>query len=81
MKKILVIEDDEDIAEIINLALAGKYLVKASTDNKELLEILENFQPDLVMLDYYIGQKNAHEIVEEIRAGAANKNLPFILFS
>jgi DNA-binding response OmpR family regulator len=81
MKKILIIEDDEDIAEIITLALAGKYIVKARTDNKELLEILRDFQPDLVMLDYYIGQKKAHEIVEEMRNGAVNKDLPFILFS
>ena len=81
MKKILIIEDDEDIAQIINLALAGKYLVKARSDNQELLEILANFQPDLVMLDYYIGQKKAQEIVEEMTTGAANKTLPFILFS
>lgn len=81
MKKIFIIEDDEDITQIINLALAGKYIVKARTDSQDLPEILENFQPDLVMLDYYIGQKKANEIVDEIRNGSAGKNPPFILFT
>jgi DNA-binding response OmpR family regulator len=81
MNKILVIEDDADIAEIIALALAGKHIVKATSDCQGLVNLIQDFQPDLIMIDYYIGQKKAAEIVEEIRTDLMRGHLPFILFS
>ena len=81
MKKILLIEDDPDITEIIKLSLAGKYMVKARSDNQDLLTLLEDFRPDLIMIDYYIGQKKATEIMGGIKSLETYKDLPFILFS
>ncbi|MHA4810782.1 response regulator [Flavitalea flava] len=81
MKKIVIIEDDPDITEIIKLALAGKHLVEASNDMQGLLPLLEEFRPDLIMIDYYIGHKKADEVMQEIQALATRKDIPFILFT
>jgi DNA-binding response OmpR family regulator len=81
VKKILVIEDDQDIADIVELALTEKYLVKTQTDNDLILDSFEDFTPDLIMLDNQLGQKHAPEIVRQIKSIDAYKNIPFVLFS
>lgn len=81
MKKILVIEDDQDIADIVKLALSEKYKVRTQTDNNQVLSSLEGFNPDLIMLDNQLGQKQASEIVKQIKSVDAYKNIPFVLFS
>ena len=81
MKKILVIEDDQDIADIVEMALNEKYIVRTQTDNDYILDAFENFTPDLIMVDNQLGQKNAPEIVKEIKSIDAYKNIPFVLFS
>lgn len=81
LKKILVIEDDQDIADIVEMALNDKYEVKTEMDNTRILGALDNFTPDLIMVDNYIGQKQAPEIMREIKNISAYKNIPFVLFS
>lgn len=81
MKKILVIEDDQDIADIVEMALSEKYNVKTQTNNHNVLVAFNGFTPDLIMIDNQLGQKNAPEIMQEIKSVTAYKNIPFVLFS
>jgi len=81
VKKILVIEDDQDIAEIVEMALNHKYEVKTETDNKHILEAFDDFTPDLIMVDNYIGQMQANEVMRNIKNIIEYKNIPFVLFS
>jgi DNA-binding response OmpR family regulator len=81
VKKILVIEDDQDIADIVEMALAEKYLVKTQTDNNLILDSFVEFRPDLVLVDNQIGQRYAYEIVSEIKSINDYNNIPFVLFS
>ncbi len=81
MKKILVIDDDEDITFIVEMALAEKYIIKVRNDTKNLIGVIEDFLPNIILLDNYIGNKLAQEIVTEIRQHEAIKDVPLILFS
>lgn len=81
MKKILVIEDDLDIAEIVEMALCDRYDVRTQTDNDKILNTVSEFVPDLIMIDNQLGQKQASEIMNEIKDISAYKNIPFVLFS
>jgi DNA-binding response OmpR family regulator len=81
VKKILVIEDDQDIADIVEMALADKYEVQTQTDNNLILESFAEFKPDLILVDNQIGQRNATEIVSEIKRTDDYKSIPFVLFS
>ena len=81
LKKILVIEDDQDIADIMEIALGDKYHVEVKTDGYDVVDHVENFNPDLIMLDNYIGQKQAKEIIAEIHLVDDHRNIPFVLFS
>ncbi len=81
MKKILVIEDDQDIAEIVEMALEDRYLVKVEMENSHVLEAFDNFMPDVIMVDNQLGQRRAKDIVSEIKNITAYKTIPFVLFS
>lgn len=81
MKKILVIEDDQDIADIVEMALADKYIVQTQTDNNLILDSFREFKPDLILVDNQIGQRYATEIVSEIKRTNDYNNVPFVLFS
>lgn len=69
--KILVIEDDLLLAESLveNLLDLGYSEVKTAPRYKEVISLLEEFQPDLLIVDIYLkgSAKNGIEIVMEIK--------------
>ena len=81
MKKILIIEDDQDIAEIVAMALEGKHEVKFETDNQKILAVFNSFQPDLIIIDNQLSQKQAGDVIAEIKNLGVYKDIPFVLFS
>lgn len=81
MKKLLIVEDDVDIANILQNALAAKYELKILHDSTDIITTLKSFKPDILLLDNFIGQSNASEVIREIQALKEGNNIPFILFS
>ena len=81
MKRILVIDDDYDIGEIVQMALSQKYKVLARKDANDLLEVINSFKPDLMLIDNYVGHTRASDIISEIRSLKLNNAIPFVLFS
>jgi DNA-binding NtrC family response regulator len=81
MKKIFIIEDDEDITDILTLALGNKYNLSIINDTNNLMERMTDFLPDLIITDNFVGQKVAAEIIKEIRSQHFFSNIPVILFS
>jgi len=51
MKKVLIIDDDSDIREVLTTILEGKYEIKEAENRKEGTKALKEFTPDLVILD------------------------------
>jgi len=81
MKKIFIVEDDEDISDILTIVLGNKYNLSIINDTNNLMERMGDFLPDLVITDNFVGQKVAAEIIKEIRGEHRFKNIPIILFS
>lgn len=51
MKRILVIDDDADIREIVKLTLGDAYEVREAGSAQEGEALLEGYTPDLILLD------------------------------
>lgn len=51
MKKVLIIDDDPDIREVLTSRLEGKYELREAGSRKEGTKALKEFVPDLVVLD------------------------------
>ena len=66
MRKILIVDDEEKIRELIrmNLELAG-YKCEEAEDGEMAIEKLNEFNPDLALLDIMLPKKNGYEIAEE----------------
>jgi two-component system, OmpR family, alkaline phosphatase synthesis response regulator PhoP len=78
--KILVVDDDPDILELLiyNLEKEG-YEVQAASNGKEALEIAREFIPDLVVLDIMMPHIDGIETARMLRAIPEFKNT-YILF-
>ena len=81
MKKIFIVEDDEDITGILTIALGARYNLSIINDTNNLMERISDFLPDLIITDNFVGQKVAAEIIKEIRSEHRFSNIPVILFS
>jgi len=81
MKKIFIVEDDEDITDILTIALGAKYRLSINNNTNNLMQRMGEFLPDLIITDNFVGQKVAAEIIEEIRSEHRFSNIPVILFS
>ncbi len=67
-KKILVIEDDKDIADLVELVLTtNNYHVSTVTDPEKAFEKVRSFMPDAVILDLMMPKVDGWEIFKMIR--------------
>jgi len=81
-KKILLIEDDRDIVELVryNLEKDG-YQVSATGDGATGLAQLRKSPPDLLLLDLMLPKLSGLEICKEIRRDAALNRLPILMLT
>lgn len=67
-KNIVVIEDDPLVNDTIKTILSGKYEnVITFTDAAEGMDKLHTINPDLILLDIFLGYHNGIEILEQLR--------------
>ncbi|WP_346888819.1 response regulator transcription factor [Clostridium sp. UBA1056] len=68
MEKILIVEDDEDIRDILKIYLkAESFEILEAENGKRAFEVLENKEPDLVILDLMLPDINGLTICKNIR--------------
>lgn len=68
MLKILVVDDDTNISELISLYLNKEgYETREVANGKVALEVFEEFRPDLVLLDIMLPGADGYDVCKEIR--------------
>jgi DNA-binding response OmpR family regulator len=78
-KKILVIEDDVDLNTIIELNLQKEgFETDHAYDGEEALKKVEEFQPDLIILDVMLPKLNGVEFNTKLKSNPKTKNIPII---
>lgn len=79
MNKILVVDDDLNIRNLISLYLKNDgYDIKLAADGTEAIDLVENTDFDLIILDIMMPKLNGFETCLEIRK---NHNMPIIFLS
>ncbi|RSL33357.1 DNA-binding response regulator [Salibacterium salarium] len=66
-KKVLIVEDDEDIRNLIELYLQNKYEVLSTNDGVEALSVIKEHQPHLILLDVLLPGMNGMDLCEKLR--------------
>ena len=80
--KILVVEDDKSISDLISLHLKKnnfEYLVVHN--GEDALSHLDNFMPDFIILDWMIPGLSGLEVLRRIRNKQEYKNLPILMLT
>lgn len=78
LKKILYVEDEPDIRDIAKLVLenVGGFDVLAADGGQEALSKIDDFQPDMILLDAMMPGMDGPETLVEIRKTDNFKNTP-----
>jgi len=81
-KRLLLVEDDRSLAELISFHFerAG-YAVTRTGDGEEALILAEEVKPDLVLLDWMIEGISGIEVCRRMRRRGATANLPILMLT
>ena len=78
-QKILIVDDDENIAELISLYLTKEcFDTMMVYDGEEALTAFESYHPNLILLDLMLPGIDGYQVCREIRSKA---NTPIIMLS
>lgn len=67
-KKILVVDDEKPIADILQFNLQKEgYTIYCAYDGEEALKMVEEVQPDLLILDIMLPKRDGMEVCREVR--------------
>ena len=78
-QKILIVDDDNNIAELISLYLTKEcFDTKIVNDGEEALVAFEHYNPNLILLDLMLPGIDGYQVCREVRAKA---NVPIIMLS
>ena len=78
-QKILIVDDDEDIAELISLYLTKEcFETMCVYDGESALDNLNSFNPDLIILDLMLPGIDGYQVCREIRK---TRSVPIIMLS
>lgn len=81
-KKVMWVEDDKFLSDIIARKLAGeKCKLVHTVEGEEALRIVEGESPDIIMLDILLPGIDGFEILTRLKQNPKVKNIPVILLS
>ena len=78
-QKILIVDDDSNIADLISLYLMKEcYETKIVGDGEAALSAVGSFEPDLILLDLMLPGMDGYQVCREVRS---SKDTPIIMLS
>jgi len=83
LKRILHVDDDEDIREIANMALemVGEFEVLQCACGQDAIEQAEAFAPDLFLLDYMMPDMDGEMTLNELRKLPGLSDVPVVFMT
>src|SRR5437899_10819492 len=82
MKRVLIIEDDRDIVELVRYNLANEgFQVQAAFDDTSGLNTLKKTPPDLLLLDLMLPKVSGLDICREVRWDASLNRLTILMLT
>lgn len=80
--RILIVEDDEALSQLLSYNLGKEgYEVASSMDGDEALIAIDEFSPDLILLDWMLPHVSGIEICRQLRANSTTRKLPIIMLT
>ena len=81
-KKILIIDDEEDIQKLLKIRLEQDSLtVVTAGDGASGAKMAEQEMPDLILMDIMMPNVDGYSCLKEVRKNQKTKNIPVIMLS
>jgi CheY-like chemotaxis protein len=81
-KTIMVVDDNPDIITIVKTILEGRgYTVFSASSGPELLNLLPNQKPDLIILDIMMPEMDGLEVLTRLKGKNETATIPVILLT
>jgi len=82
-KKVLVVDDDAEIVELISdiLTRDGRYEIRTASSGYEAGMVTQQFHPDLILLDYMLPDVNGNVVCQTIRNNPEFESTRIIIVS
>lgn len=81
-KKVVIVEDEDNVRETIELLLTNAgFTVKSFATGNEILRTIQEFNPDVILLDVILGDIDGRDICREIKANSITSHIPVIMLS
>ncbi|MCI9303625.1 response regulator transcription factor [Clostridium sp.] len=81
-EKILVVDDEEHIAELISYNLTSNgYKVITANNGIDAIKLAIEEKPSLILLDLMIPGKDGYDVCKEVRGNSEVKNIPIIMLT
>ena len=82
MCKVLIVDDDKDLLEVVDALLTKKgFDVKTNNNWENGFEDISSFQPQLIILDVFLSGVDGLEICKQLKSSPQTKHIPIIIFS
>jgi DNA-binding response OmpR family regulator len=82
MKNVLIIEDDQIVANVYRNKLAVEgYKAEIASDGENGLKVMRTFKPDVIILDLMLPKMSGVEVIKQIRSEDEFAKVPVIVFS
>lgn len=79
--KVLLVEDNADLREYLESILSATYRVQCAENGFEGLNVITEYQPDIIVSDIMMPEMDGYEMMKAIRSMEAFKHTPFIFLS
>jgi CheY-like chemotaxis protein len=82
MPKVLVVEDDHFLGTAYKVKLTKEgYDFRLATDGEEVMTVLQEFMPDVILLDLVMPRKDGFAVLGELKKDPKFKDIPVIVAS
>lgn len=80
-EKIITIDDDPDILDVLELTLSEHYEVLQAHNGKEGLQLVQQKIPDLIICDYMMPIMNGRDFCKEVKKDILLSHIPVIMLT
>lgn len=79
--KILIVDDDIDVAQYIRSIFTADYIVENRYSAEDALEDMEQIAPDIILSDIIMGKMSGYEFCKTLKADLMFSHIPVILIT
>lgn len=79
--RILIAEDNVELARFIGLSLKGMGQIRSASNGKEALELVSSWKPELILSDIMMPELDGLSLCKAVKADSESALIPFVLLT